>query len=87
MILENLDSLQKRPKWEVADIFREYGETYRIKHPSPASHLNVMHDIEVCRTAYLGGHIEQCDACGFERNAYNSCRNRHCPKCQSLAKA
>jgi hypothetical protein len=46
-----------------------------------------MHAIEVCRTAYLGGHIEKCDACGFEKPAYNSCRNRHCPKCQSLTKA
>jgi hypothetical protein len=46
-----------------------------------------MHSIQVCRTAYLGGHMEQCDTCGFERHAYNSCRNRHCPKCQSLTKA
>jgi len=46
-----------------------------------------MHAIEVCRTAYLGGHVERCDRCGFERIAYNSCRNRHCPKCQALAKA
>jgi hypothetical protein len=46
-----------------------------------------MHAIEVCRTAYLGGHLERCDRCGFERIAYNSCRNRHCPKCQALAKA
>ena len=46
-----------------------------------------MRAIEVCRTAELGGHLERCDACGFERPAYNSCRNRHCPKCQSLAKA
>ena len=42
--------------------------------------------VERCRTAALGGHLEQCDSCGFERPAYNSCRNRHCPKCQSLAK-
>jgi hypothetical protein len=46
-----------------------------------------MHCIEVCRTSYLGGHVEQCTSCGFERCAYNSCRNRHCPKCQSLTKA
>ncbi len=46
-----------------------------------------MHEIEVCRTAYLGGHIEKCDSCGAERNAYNSCRNRHCPKCQAMTKA
>ena len=78
---------QGRAQWEVADIFREYGEAYRLKHGLPLSHLKIMHDIEVCRTAYLGGHIEQCDSCGFERNAYNSCRNRHCPKCQTLTKA
>jgi hypothetical protein len=47
----------------------------------------VMRAIERCRTAALGGHVEQCDACGHQRIAYNSCRNRHCPKCQSLAKA
>jgi len=46
-----------------------------------------MHAIEVCRTAYLGGHIERCDSCGYEHPAYNSCRNRHCPKCQTLTKA
>jgi hypothetical protein len=60
---------------------------YRRKHPLPPSHLKVMHALEVCRTAYLGGHIEKCDHCGFQRNAYNSCRNRHCPKCQALVKA
>jgi len=76
-----------RPRYEVADIFREYGEQYRRSHSLPLSDLKVMHAIEVCRTAYLGGHLEQCDRCGFERIAYNSCRNRHCPKCQALAKA
>lgn len=74
-------------KWEVADIFREFGESYRSKNPLPLEHLKVMHAIEVCRTSYLGGHIEKCDVCGHERPAYNSCRNRHCPKCQALAKA
>ena len=78
---------QKRPQWEVADIFRLYGEEYCSRHPLPLSHLKVMQSIEVCRTAYLGGHIEKCDSCGFEHNAYNSCRNRHCPKCQALTKA
>lgn len=76
-----------RPGYEVADIFRQYGERYRCDHPLPLSHLKVMHDIEVCRTAYLGGHLEECDCCGFQRISYNSCRNRHCPKCQSLTKA
>ena len=76
-----------RPHYEVADIFREYGEQYRRSHSLPLSDLKVMHAIEICRTAYLGGHLERCDRCGFERIAYNSCWNRHCPKCQALAKA
>jgi hypothetical protein len=76
-----------RPCYEAADIFREYGEQYKRSHSLPMSHLKVMHDIKVCRTAYLGGHVERCDWCGFERIAYNSCRNRHCPKCQALTKA
>ena len=71
---------------ELADIFRAYGESYRRNHPLPVSHLKVMQAVMRCRTAALGGHLEQCDRCGFERPAYNSCRNRHCPKCQSLAK-
>jgi len=77
----------ERPRWEVADIFRTYGKSYRQAYPMPPSHLKVMHAVMVCRTGYLGGHIEECDSCGFERNAYNSCRNRHCPKCQALVKA
>src|SRR4029453_4913653 len=71
---------------ELADIFRAYGEAYRHDHPLPVSHLKVIEAVERCRTAALGGHIERCDCCGFERPAYNSCRSRHCPKCQSLAK-
>jgi hypothetical protein len=74
-------------RWELADIFRKYGQAYRYCHALPLSQLKVMHSIEVCRTAWLGGHIEQCDHCGYKRQAYNSCRNRHCPKCQALAKA
>ncbi len=77
----------KRPKWEVADIFSFYGEPYRLGHSLPLSRLKVMHAIEVCRTVYLGGHLERCDSCGFQQPAYNSCRNRHCPKCQTLTKA
>jgi hypothetical protein len=72
---------------ELADIFRAHGESYRRAHPLAVSPLKVMQAVERCRTAALGGHLEQCDSCGYERPAYNSCRNRHCPKCQSLAKA
>jgi hypothetical protein len=74
------------PPWEVADIFRLYGETYRRAHPVPPAHQKVMRDLETCRTAQLGGHAEHCPTCGFERYAYNSCRNRHCPKCQTFTK-
>lgn len=73
-------------KYEVADIFRLYGEDYRRNNALPHNQIKVMHHIESCRTAQLGGHVEQCDQCGFERIAYNSCRDRHCPKCQTMAK-
>jgi hypothetical protein len=74
---------------EVADVFRRYGDAYRQRHGASLStaQRRVMTAIERCRTAALGGHIEQCDACGHQRICYNSCRNRHCPKCQSLARA
>jgi len=78
---------EKEARPELADIFRQYGESYRRTHPLPASHRKVMRAVEVCRTAELGGHLKQCDTCGFEHPTYNSCRNRHCPKCQSMAKA
>jgi hypothetical protein len=78
-----------RPKLEVADVFRRYGEAYCQKHGASLSmaQRRVMTAIELCRTAVLGGHLEQCDQCGHQRNAYNSCSDRHCPKCQSLARA
>ena len=78
-----------RPKLEVADVFRRYGEAYRQQHGASmsAAQRRVMTAIEVCRTAVLGGHLERCDQCGYERNAFNSCRDRHCPKCQCLARA
>jgi Putative transposase/Transposase zinc-binding domain len=79
----------ERPKFEVADVFRRYGTAYRQQHARSLSRgqRRVMSAIELCRTAALGGHLEQCDSCGHQRPAYNSCRNRHCPKCQSLARA
>ena len=80
-------TVSKKPQYEVADIFRTFSEEYCKKHNLPLSHLKVMHAIQICRTAALGGHRERCESCGFERNAYNSCRNRHCPKCQALTKA
>ena len=74
---------------EVADLFRHFGPAYRQAHADSLGRrqLRAMSAIERCRTAALGGHLEQCDACGHQRIAYNSCRDRHCPKCQSLARA
>jgi len=71
---------------EVADVFRAFGPAYREAHELPLRHLRVMRAIEICRTADLGGHLDQCDHCGTIRISYNSCRNRHCPKCQCLEK-
>lgn len=76
-----------RADLEVADIFRAAGPAYRATHAGHLSlvQLKVMSAIENCRTAALGGHVEACEDCGQWRIAYNSCRNRHCPKCQSAA--
>ena len=68
-------------------MFRLYGQAYARVHPLSPDQSEVMRAIVSCRTAALGGHVERCDLCGFERLSYNSCRNRHCPKCQSMAKA
>jgi hypothetical protein len=74
---------------ELATVFRQVGPEYRRDHAGALSRaqLRVMSAIERCRTAALGGHVEQCDACGHQRIAFNSCRDRHCPKCQSLTRA
>ena len=71
---------------ELADIFRRYADDYRRSHPVAYEQLKVMHHIQICRTAALGGHVERCERCAFEQIAYNSCRDRHCPKCQTLTK-
>jgi hypothetical protein len=74
---------------EVADVFRQHGNAYRRAYDGRLGRVErrVMSAIELCRTAALGGHTESCSACGFVRCAYNSCRNRHCPKCQGQARA
>jgi hypothetical protein len=76
-----------RASLEVADIFRAAGPAYRATHAGHLSlhQLKVMSAIEQCRTAAMGGHVEACEDCGHWRIAYNSCRNRHCPKCQGAA--
>jgi Putative transposase/Transposase zinc-binding domain len=75
------------PRIEVADIFRAHGEAYRLTHALRPEERAAMYAIEVCRTAVLGGHVDVCAACDLSRPAYNSCRNRHCPKCQALTQA
>jgi len=78
-----------RPAFELAEVFRRHGESYEQAN---AGHLGrveqrVIGAVTACRTARLGGHVERCDDCGLTRIAYNSCRNRHCPKCQGAARA
>ena len=65
-------------------MIRQHGEGFLKAHPQPAWHMTVLEALKACRTAALGGHIDRCDECGHERVSYNSCRNRHCPKCQGL---
>lgn len=78
-----------RPALEVADVFRRHGDAFLDRHGDGLSHeqRRVLHDVTACRTAALGGHVEECDRCGHRQVAYNSCRNRHCPKCQAQAAA
>jgi hypothetical protein len=78
-----------RPPLEVADVFREYGAQYLAEFGDSlfSDQRRVFSDIVRCRTAALGGHLEGCDRCGHQRISYNSCRNRHCPKCQAAARA
>jgi hypothetical protein len=77
-----------RPVLKVADIFRSHGRAWRQAHAGHVSlgQLKVMTAIENCRTAALGGHVARCEDCAYTTIAYNSCRNRHCPKCQGAAK-
>jgi len=78
-----------RPHMEVADVIRSQGEAFLAKYGSHLSSTQkkALRDLALCRTAALGGHVERCLDCGHERPAYNSCRNRHCPKCQALSRA
>ena len=78
-----------RPRLEVGDVFREHGDAFLHRYCATLSpeQRRALRDIAACRTAALGGHVEACDQCGHQRMAYNSCRNRHCPKCQATAAA
>jgi len=79
----------ERPAVEVADVIREHGEAFLQRHGGylTAAQRKALRDLARCRTAALGGHVERCADCGHERISYNSCRNRHCPKCQALNRA
>jgi hypothetical protein len=76
-----------RPRLTVGDVFRAHGEAYRSRHALREAQRKAMRAIEVCRTPALGGRVEVCDQCGHLEVAYGSCRNRHCPNCQSLSQA
>jgi Putative transposase/Transposase zinc-binding domain len=76
-----------RATHEVADVVRLFGEQLLAAGPVSPARRRVMRALAACRTARLGGHVEACDACGYQRIAYNSCRNRHCPKCQAMRQA
>ncbi len=80
---------EERPKLEVADVIRAHGDEFRAKFAAilSDSQRKALRDLARCRTAELGGHVERCLDCGHERIAYNSCRNRHCPKCQAQSRA
>jgi hypothetical protein len=77
----------RRPALELADIVREHGASYRRRHVLLPEQHEVLSAVERCRTAALGGHLDVCTACGYSAPSYNSCRNRHCPKCQAMAQA
>jgi len=79
----NVLPIENRPA-EVADILREHIAEYQETYPLLPEQYKIVHNLLSCRTAVLGGHVEKCDHCGTERIAYNSCRNRHCPKCQHM---
>ena len=79
--------LFQRPTWQLGDILRTHGPAYAERHPASPEQAQVLRRLAACRTAALGGHIDACGACGFTRASYNSCRDRHCPKCQASKRA
>ncbi len=75
-----------RPKHDIANIFRQSGKQFLNTHSASYDQVKVMNQIIACRTKALGGHVDFCSHCRHQQNAYNSCRNRHCPKCQTMTK-
>ena len=82
-----MSELDSRTALAVGDILRMHGDAYRAKHPVTPEQAQVMRRLADCRTAALGGHVDACTGCGWTRISYNSCRDRHCPKCQAGKRA
>jgi hypothetical protein len=82
-----MSDLPKRTSLEVGAVLRAHGAAYRANHPLSPEQAQVMQHLAACRTAALGGHVDACAGCGFTRISYNSCRDRHCPKCQASKRA
>lgn len=80
------DTESKRPRIELADILNRYLRAYLGKHRISLWQHKILYDLQICRTAACGGHLESCDRCDYQRPAYNSCHNRHCPKCRGIAR-
>ena len=80
----DIKSGQEKHGAELADVFRMHGQSYCESNTLTPEQYKVMHAIENCRTSVLGGHVDACEQCGYQQNSYNSCRNRHCPKCESF---
>ena len=74
--------MSQRPRLEVAEVVRSYGQSYRERYTLSPAQSRVLRAVVQCRTGILGGHVQECDHCGERQISYNSCRNRHCPKCQ-----
>jgi hypothetical protein len=83
---KGFSTMYERSRFEVADIFRLYGEEYRSRNGMTKKQHEVMSAIENCRTAKYGYHVDVCDQCGYEEEEFNSCRDRHCPKCQAVSR-
>lgn len=84
--MNNNLSIKEQRSFEVADIFRMYGEEYRANNGMTKKQLDVMRAIENCRSSFYGHHMDKCNECGHIERVYNSCRDRHCPKCQGISR-
>ncbi len=85
--MSNIQIREQKYGTELADIFRQHGDVYSKANKLPPEQYKVLHAIQNCRTSILGGHIDECDQCSVQQISYNSCRNRHCPKCESFKAA